>query len=85
MRAPRNDEPAQNSQDEILTKDGSSREPMEHIKHIFDGISFGLAFTTLMGLLPPLAALASILWIGYQFYHSAPMVQMRRNRKYKKK
>ena len=28
--------------------------------------------------LPPLAALASILWIWWQWYHSAPMKERRR-------
>jgi hypothetical protein len=28
--------------------------------------------------LPPIAALASILWIGFQWYHSAPMKERRR-------
>ena len=34
-----------------------------------------------VNLLPPLAALASILWIWFQWYHSAPMVARREKRK----
>ncbi|NHZ89285.1 hypothetical protein F2P45_09705 [Massilia sp. CCM 8733] len=53
---------------------------MEHIKNMFDGISYGLAVTAFFGFLPPLAALVSILWIGFQFYHSAPMKAHRAKR-----
>lgn len=57
---------------------------MDHLKHIFDGISTIAAFATLLGwvanALPPLAALASILWIGFQLYHSIPMKEWRAKR-----
>lgn len=38
----------------------------------------------LAGMLPPMAALASIAWIGFQFYHSAPMKERRKARKEKR-
>lgn len=85
MRAPFEDEPAQNPQEVAQFTDGSLREPMEHIKNIFDGVSYWVAFTSVLGLLPPMAALASILWIGFQFYHSAPMKERRRKAKARKK
>lgn len=34
--------------------------------------------------LPSFAALASILWIGWQWWHSKPMVEWRRNRRARK-
>lgn len=37
--------------------------------------------TWLFDKLPPLAALATILWVGWQWYHSAPMVARRRRRR----
>ncbi len=54
---------------------------MHHVKEIVlgigDGVAYSVAYTTIVGILPPLAALASILWIGYQFYHSPPMQKRR--------
>lgn len=38
------------------------------IKHIIDGTSVGVAITTLLGFLPPLAALASLIWTCLQIY-----------------
>jgi hypothetical protein len=59
---------------------------MDQLKHILDGASILAAIVTIAGwitsALPPLAALASILWICFQFYHSAPM-KARRDRKEK--
>jgi len=59
---------------------------MDHIKHVFDAASTVAATVTIAGwfanALPPLAALVSILWICFQFYHSAPM-RARRDRKVK--
>lgn len=40
--------------------------------------------TWFAGMLPPLAALASILWVGYQFFHSPPMCDWRLKRRVKK-
>lgn len=58
---------------------------MDHLKPIFDAGSTVAATFTIIGwfanLLPPLAALASILWIAFQFYHSAPMQARRKKRK----
>ncbi len=51
------------------------------IKHILDAVSVSAAFATLIGLLPPLAALLSILWIVFQFYHSQPVKAWRSKRK----
>jgi hypothetical protein len=60
---------------------------MDHIKHIFDTASTVAATVTIAGwfanALPPLAALVSILWIAFQFYHSVPM-KTRRERKAQK-
>lgn len=58
---------------------------MGNLKAIFEGISLLSAGVTLFGwfasALPPLAALASIFWIGFQWYHSTPMKQWRTRRK----
>ena len=37
--------------------------------------------TWLFDKLPPLAALATILWVAWQWYHSGPMVARRRRKK----
>jgi uncharacterized membrane protein len=51
------------------------------IKAIGDAASFSIALGTLVQILPPLAAIVSILWIGFQFYHSAPVTEWRKRRK----
>lgn len=48
-----------------------------------DVASFGIVLGTLAKMLPPLAALISIIWIGFQFYHSEPMKEWRKKRKEK--
>ena len=57
----------------------------ENVKHVLDAASTLTAVATVAGwvvnALPPLAALASILWIGFQWYHSAPMKERRQKRK----
>lgn len=57
------------------------------IKHALDIGSTVTAAITVAGwvvnLLPPIAALASILWIGFQWYHSTPMKEWRQTRKAK--
>lgn len=35
---------------------------MEYIKHMIDAASFGTAIATLIGWLPPVAAILSIIW-----------------------
>lgn len=40
----------------------------EYIKTLLDGVSWIIVGTTLVGLLPPTAALLSILWLLVQFY-----------------
>lgn len=52
---------------------------MDTLHHVFGsiGVAALTLFSWIAGILPPLAALASIAWIGYQFYHSAPMVARR--------
>jgi hypothetical protein len=49
----------------------------DHFKHVSEAASVLAASATLIGwianALPPLAALVSILWMGFQWYHSAPM------------
>ncbi|MFZ6773020.1 hypothetical protein ACO0LB_09940 [Undibacterium sp. SXout7W] len=54
---------------------------MDEIKHYIDLASIAATIGSLAGMLPPLAALASILWIAFQFYHSAPMKEWRAERK----
>lgn len=46
---------------------------MHDLRHFIDGLSFAATIGALAGWLPPLAALISIMWIGFQFYHSAPV------------
>lgn len=43
--------------------------------------SFGIVVGTLTKILPPLAALITIMWIGFQFYHSEPVKIWRLRRK----
>lgn len=50
-------------------------------KTTIDALSYSIVFATIMKVLPPLAALISILWIGFQFYHSEPMKAYRQRRK----
>lgn len=61
---------------------------LQHAKPVLEAASTATAVVTVFGwvanLLPPLAALASILWIGFQWYHSAPMNEWRQKRKAKK-
>jgi len=61
---------------------------VNQFKHFFDGASVFAAGATLIGwianALPPLAALVSILWMGFQWYHSAPMKERRTKRQEKK-
>ena len=54
---------------------------MNDLKHLIDGVSILATIATLQGLLPPLAALISILWICFQFYHSDPIKQWRKERR----
>lgn len=59
------------------------------VKHIIEAIGTTVAAivtvaTWFAGMLPPLAALASIMWVGYQFYHSPPVVDWRNKRRAKK-
>lgn len=58
---------------------------MHNLKTVLEGISLLSAGATLLGwfasALSPLAALASICWIGFQWYNSTPMKQWRARRK----
>lgn len=51
----------------------------------FDGLAVGAAAAAmtsgLVRLLPPLAAIVSILWMGFQWYHSTPMREWRARRR----
>lgn len=38
------------------------------IRHILDAISVGVIFSTIVGWLPSIAALLSIIWLGIQIY-----------------
>ena len=40
----------------------------ESVKYILDGISLSVVVTTIAGMLPPIAALMSIIWLGVQLY-----------------
>lgn len=42
----------------------------EHTKQIFDALSLTTVLATLAAWLPPLAALASLLWTGLRMYES---------------
>ena len=57
---------------------------MLEIKFVVDTLSLltaGATFIDWIGdALPPLAALASIFWIGFQWYYSAPMKKRREQR-----
>lgn len=57
---------------------------MNDLKLIGDIGAFSIAGATIIKILPPLAALISILWIGFQFYHSEPMKEWRLKQKEKK-
>lgn len=58
---------------------------MHELKPVLDGLSLLTAGATLIGwianVLPPLAALVSILWMGFQWYHSMPMREWRTRRR----
>lgn len=51
------------------------------IRVVGDVGSFGIVVGTLTKILPPLAALVTIMWIGFQFYHSEPIKAWRMRRK----
>lgn len=51
------------------------------VRAVADLASYGIVFATILSILPPLAALISILWIGFQFYNSEPVKEWRRKRK----
>jgi len=40
----------------------------ENFKYILDGLSLSVVVTTIAGILPPIAALLSIIWILIQLY-----------------
>lgn len=42
----------------------------DHTKSLFDWLSLGTAVSTIMGWLPPLAALLAIVWTLIQIYES---------------
>jgi hypothetical protein len=42
----------------------------EHTKHLLDGVSLATALASLAAWLPPLAALASLVWTGIRIYES---------------
>lgn len=48
-----------------------------------DVAAFGVVLGTITSLLPPIAALMSILWIGFQFYNSDPFQKWLAKRKEK--
>lgn len=51
------------------------------VRVVGDVGSFGIVVGTLTKILPPLAALVTIMWIGFQFYHSEPVKAWRMRRK----
>lgn len=42
----------------------------EHIKHILDGVSVAAAVASVLAWLPPLAALASLVWTLIRIYET---------------
>lgn len=59
---------------------------IDNTKHIFEAVgtvitAIATVATWFAGMLPPLAAAASIAWIGFQFYVSPTMVAWREKRK----
>lgn len=44
------------------------------------GVAIATIATWVTGWLPPAAALISIAWISFQWYHSEPMKERRRRR-----
>lgn len=54
---------------------------IEITKAVGDAMSYSIVAATVVQILPPLAALISILWIGFQFYHSPVMVARRARQK----
>jgi hypothetical protein len=67
----------------LMTEPTSSSVVGVVAKAAVDVTSYGIVFATILKILPPLAALVSILWIGFQFYHSEPMEKRRQQRKEK--
>lgn len=53
------------------------------LRVIGDSLSYSVILGTFMKILPPIAALVSILWVGFQFYHSPPVKEWRQRRKEK--
>lgn len=87
MRAPRDEQPAENPQrTDLSTIPATSRTPMDDLSSIVKQITVPVItlFGWFAGALPPLAALASIAWIVYQWYHSAPQVARRNANKARK-
>jgi hypothetical protein len=66
-----------------MTEPASSQVVGLVAKSVMDVTSYSIVCATVIKLLPPLAALISILWIGFQFYHSEPMKEWRNKRKEK--
>lgn len=42
-----------------------------------DAVSYGVAFSTIIQLLPPVAALLSIIWTAIQIWESGPVQRLR--------
>lgn len=60
---------------------------MDHFTDIVKGLIVPVTTCTawFVDKLPSFAAFVSILWIGYQWWHSAPMVARRKEKKGKRK
>jgi hypothetical protein len=54
---------------------------LAHLRVLGDLTSFYIAFGAIVKIIPPLAGLVSIAWVGFQFYHSPPVKEWRARRK----
>lgn len=57
----------------------------EHLKAILDGVSVATALATLAALLPPLAALASLVWTCIRIYETETVQNWLKARRSKSK
>lgn len=89
MRARRNEAPAKAPQESSQPNEQITSEAIDKMDH-YDTIAKNMIvpLLTLMGWLvdklPAIAALCSICWMGYQWYHSPSMTASREKRRARK-
>lgn len=66
-----------------MTEPTSGQVAVLAVKTVADAGAYSIVFATILKILPPLAAMVSIMWIGFQFYHSEPVREWRNRRKEK--